>query len=129
MNHPDPDDAIDVLAKVGGFEIGGLVGATLAAAAYRRPVLVDGYISTAAAMLAVRLAPPVHPYLIAAHRSPEQGHDWMLAWLGLEPLLDLGLRLGEGTGAALAMHLVEAACRLLDEMATFASAGVAERTA
>ncbi len=124
VNHPDPSDALDVLHRVGGFEIGGLAGAILAAAAHRRPVVVDGFISTAAAMLAVRLAPQVRPYLIAAHRSQERGHQRMLAWLGLEPLLDLDLRLGEGTGAALALSLLQAACKILAEMATFAEAGV-----
>ena len=128
VNRPDPADGLDVLSKVGGFEIGGLAGAMLAAAAHHRPVLVDGVIATAAAMVAVALAPQVRPYLLAAHRSAEPGHDAMLAWLQLTPLLDLGLRLGEGTGAALAMQVVDAACRTLDEMATFDEAGVDERT-
>ncbi len=127
VNHPDPYDGLDVLAKVGGFEIGGLAGAMLAAAAHRRPVVVDGFISTAAALIAVTLAPQVRPYLIAAHRSQEKGHRIMLEWLGLEPVLDLDLRLGEGTGAALAIGVVEAACKVLDEMATFAEAGVSEK--
>ncbi len=127
VNRPDPHDGIDVLAKVGGFEIGGLAGAILAAAAHRKPVVVDGFISTAAALIAVTLAPQVRPYLIAAHRSQEKGHQIMLQWLGLPPLLDLDLRLGEGTGAALAMHIAEAACKVLDEMATFAEAGVSDR--
>ena len=125
VNRPDPADALDVLSKVGGFEIGGLAGAILAAAACRRPVVIDGFISTAAAMLAVGLCPQVKDYLIAGHRSQERGHRRMLAWLGLEPLLDLDLRLGEGTGAVLAMQLVEAACKTLCEMATFDEAGVA----
>jgi nicotinate-nucleotide--dimethylbenzimidazole phosphoribosyltransferase len=129
VNRPDPADGLDVLAKVGGFEIAGLVGAMLATAAQRRPILFDGIIATAAAMLAVTLAPALRPYLIAAHRSAEPGHDQMLAWLEMTPLLDLGMRLGEGTGAVLAMHLADAACRLLDEMATFGEAGVAERSA
>ena len=123
-NQPDPADALDVLAKVGGFEIGGLAGAILAAAARRRPVVVDGFISTAAAMLAVGLAPQVRPYLIAAHRSQERGHAVMLEWLALDPLLDLGLRLGEGTGAALGVSLADVACKILREMATFGEAGV-----
>jgi nicotinate-nucleotide--dimethylbenzimidazole phosphoribosyltransferase len=123
-NRPDATDGLDILAKVGGFEIGGLVGAILAAAAHRRPVMVDGFIATAAAMIAVTLAPTVRPYLIAAHRSAEPGHGAMLAWLGLEPLLALDLRLGEGTGAVLGMQVADAACRLLDEMATFGEAGV-----
>lgn len=124
---PNPEDGLDVLAKVGGFEIAGLAGAILATAAARRPVVVDGFISTAAAMVAVSLAPQVRPYLIAAHRSQERGHDHMLEWLGARPLLDLGMRLGEGTGAALAAGLVRSACALLGEMATFDEAGVSEK--
>ncbi len=127
VNQPNPQDGLDILAKVGGFEIGGLAGAILAAAAQRKPVVIDGFISTAAAMIAVSLAPGVRNYLIAAHRSQELGHQIMLEWLGLEPLLDLGLRLGEGTGAALAISLVEAACKILDEMATFSEAGVSDK--
>ena len=126
-NQPDPNDGLDVLAKVGGFEIGGLAGAILAAAANRRPVVIDGFISTAAAMLAVSLAPEVRSYLIPAHTSQERGHHLMMEWLRIEPLLDLKLRLGEGTGAVLAMTLVEAACALLTEMATFEQAGVSEK--
>ncbi len=129
LNRPDAGDAVDVLAKVGGFEIGGLAGAILAAAARRCPVMLDGYIATAAAMLAVRLAPAVRDYVIAAHCSAEPGHAAMLAWLGLEPLLALEMRLGEGTGAVLGMILAEAACRTLDEMATFDEAGVDDRPA
>jgi len=127
VNQPNPEDGLDVLAKVGGFEIGGLVGVILAGAAHRRPVVVDGFISTAAAMIAVRLAPRVRHYLIASHRSKEQGHTLMLDWLGLEPVFDLEMRLGEGTGAALAMMVVEAACKILAEMATFDEAGVSEK--
>ena len=126
-NRPDPRDPIDVLAKLGGFELAGLAGAALAAAARRRPVILDGYPSTAAAMIAVALAPASRPYLIAAHRSQESGHQRMLDSLGLVPLLDLDLRLGEATGAVLAMSLVEAACRTLAEMATFDEAGVSNR--
>lgn len=129
LHHPDPFDGLDVLAKLGGFEIGGLAGAMLAAASRRVPVLIDGFISTAAAMLAVQLAPQMRSYLIAAHRSQENGHALMLAHLGLQPLLDLGLRLGEGSGAALALPIVEAACKLLTEMATFGEAGVSEKDA
>jgi len=127
VNHPDPNDGLDVLAKVGGFEIGGLAGAILAAAAYRRPVVIDGFISTAAAMVAVSLAPLSRHYLIAAHTSQERGHHLMMDWLGIRPLLDLQMRLGEGTGAALAMSLVEASCKLLVEMATFGEAGVSQK--
>jgi len=127
VNRPDGADALDVLAKVGGFEIGGLAGVILAAAAHRKPVVVDGFISTAAAMLAVSLAPMARDYLIAAHISQERGHRPMLEWLGLNPLLDLNLRLGEGTGAALAFHLMEASTRILCEMATFDEAGVSDK--
>jgi len=128
VNQPNPKDALDVLGKVGGFEIAGLAGAILAAAANRVPVMIDGFISTAAAMIAVGLAPAVRPYLFASHHSQEQGHGIMLDWLGLNPLLDLNLRLGEGSGAALGISLAEAACKVLDEMATFAEAAVAGKT-
>ena len=127
VNRPDPRDGLDVLSKVGGFEIAGLAGVILAAAAQHRPVIIDGFISTAAAMIAASLAPAVRPYLIAAHTSQERGHHLMMEWLGAEPLLDLKMRLGEGTGAVLAMSLVEAACKLLAEMATFGEAGVSEK--
>ncbi len=128
VNQPDASDGLDVLSKVGGFEIGGLAGAILAAAANRKPVVIDGFISTAAAMIAVSLAPAARDYLMAAHASEERGHHIMLDWLGLRPLLDLNLRLGEGTGAVLAMNLVDAACRALTEMATFDEAGVSEKS-
>jgi nicotinate-nucleotide--dimethylbenzimidazole phosphoribosyltransferase len=124
VNRPDARDALDVLSKVGGLEIGGLVGVILGAAARRIPVVIDGFISGAAALAAAELAPGVKPYLIASHQSVEIGHRVVLERLGLRPLLDLNLRLGEGTGAALAFHLVEAAARILNEMATFAEAGV-----
>lgn len=127
LNRPEPDDALDVLAKIGGFEIAGLAGATLAAAAHRRPVMIDGFISTAAAIIAVGFAPNVRPYLVAAHRSQERGHRIMLDWLGLEPLLDLKMCLGEGTGAALGISLAEAACKILREMATFEEAEVSKK--
>ncbi len=126
-NQPDGRDPLDVLAKVGGLEIGGLVGVMLGAAARRVPVVVDGFISGAAALVAAGLAPGVKPYLIAAHQSVEAGHGVLLAHLGLRPLLDLELRLGEGTGAVLAFNLVEAAARILSEMATFAEAGVSDK--
>jgi len=124
LHRPDPADPLGVLAAVGGFEIGGLAGVMLGAAARRLPVVVDGFISGAAALLACGLAPALQPYLIPAHRSVERGHAAILTRLDLDPLLDLGLRLGEGTGAALAISLCQAACRLLDEMATFDEAGV-----
>ena len=126
INKPDPDDGLDVLAKVGGYEIGGIAGLILGAAAQNKPVLIDGYISTAGALIAAALAPTVKEYIIAAHRSVEQGHRIMHEHLGCEPLLDLNLRLGEGTGAALALNLVEAARAILVEVATFEEAAVSE---
>jgi nicotinate-nucleotide--dimethylbenzimidazole phosphoribosyltransferase len=125
-NHPDPADPLGVLAALGGFEIAGLAGVALGAAARRVPVLVDGFIAGVAALVAARLAPPLAGHLIASHRSVEVGHRAVLAALGTRPLLDLDLRLGEGTGAALALPLVEAAVRLLHEMATFSGAGVSD---
>jgi nicotinate-nucleotide--dimethylbenzimidazole phosphoribosyltransferase len=126
VNQPDPDDGLDVLAKVGGFEIGGIAGVILAAAADRKPVLIDGFISTAGALVAQAICPTAIDYVIAAHRSVEQGHRAMHQRLGREPLLDLNMRLGEGTGAALAMTLVEAAQRILTEVATFDEAHVSQ---
>jgi nicotinate-nucleotide--dimethylbenzimidazole phosphoribosyltransferase len=123
-NQPHPDDGLDVLSKVGGFEIGGLAGLALAAAAARKPVLVDGLISTAGALIAHALCPESADYMIAAHRSVEQGHALMLRHLNKRPLLELDLRLGEGTGAAAAMPLVDCAARLLTDVATFEEAAV-----
>ncbi len=125
INNPDAADGLDVLAKVGGFEIGGIAGVILGAAARRKPVVIDGFISTAAALIAQSLAPEVTDYIFAAHRSMENGHAIMQHHLGCEPLLDLNLRLGEGTGAALAMPLIAAASKVLVEVATFAEAAVA----
>jgi nicotinate-nucleotide--dimethylbenzimidazole phosphoribosyltransferase len=127
VNHPDANNGLDVLEKIGGFEIGGMAGAMLAAAAHHVPVMMDGFISTAAAMIAVAIAPQIRPYLIASHCSQENGHRTMLAWLKKTPLLDLDLRLGEGTGAAIGISLAEAACKILNEMATFEQAGVSEK--
>ncbi|MFO7605604.1 MAG: nicotinate-nucleotide--dimethylbenzimidazole phosphoribosyltransferase [Desulfurivibrionaceae bacterium] len=126
LNKPDPLDGLDVLAKVGGFEIGGIAGLILGAAANRKPIMVDGFISTAGALIACSLAPACKDYIIAAHRSVEQGHRIMHDHLGCEPLLDLNMRLGEGTGGALAMNVVEAARRVLTEVATFEEAAVSE---
>jgi nicotinate-nucleotide--dimethylbenzimidazole phosphoribosyltransferase len=123
-NRPDPADGLDVLAKVGGFEIGGIAGLILGAAAHRKPVLVDGFISTAGALIAQALCPTACDYMIAAHCSVEKGHRRMHEKLGKKPLLDLNLRLGEGTGAALAMNIVEAAARVLTEINTFEEASV-----
>ena len=125
LNRPDARDGLDLLAKVGGFEIGGIAGVILGAAAHRKPVLVDGFISTAGALIAHQLAPASTQFVIAAHRSVEIGHRIMQEHLGVFPLLDLNMRLGEGTGAALAMPIVEAAARVLTEVATFAEAAVA----
>ena len=128
VNRPDPKDGIDVLSKVGGFEIGGIAGVILAGAGYGIPVVIDGFISGAAALIAASLAPQVRSYLIASHQSVERGHRIILDHLGLKPLLNLDLRLGEGTGAALGIGLTEASLKVLDEMATFAEAGVSEQT-
>jgi len=128
INKPDTNDAIDILAKVGGFEIGGLAGVILGAAANRIPVVIDGFISGAAALIATELSPITKEYLIAAHLSVEVGHKIMLQHMGLKPLFDMGMRLGEGTGAALGISLVELSTRILSEMATFGEAGVSERS-
>jgi nicotinate-nucleotide--dimethylbenzimidazole phosphoribosyltransferase len=125
VNQPDPDDPLDVLEKVGGLEIAALVGLTLGAAARRKVVIVDGFIATAAALVAGELCPAARGYLIAAHRSVEAGHRAALERIELEPLLALDLRLGEGSGAALALPIVDASLALLAEMATFEEAGVA----
>ena len=127
VNSPDPDDAIDVLSKVGGFEIAGLAGIILAAASKKVPILIDGFISGAAALIAYKIEPKTKEYMIASHCSVERGHKVILEHIGLKPILDLDLRLGEGTGAALAMNIVEAAVRILTEMATFESAKVSTR--
>ena len=126
LNQPDPQDGLDVLAKVGGFEIGGIAGLILGAARLKKPVVIDGFISTAGALIASALCPTARQYMIAAHRSVEQGHRVALELLGKQPLLDLDLRLGEGTGAALAMNFVEAAFRVLTEVATFEEAMVSK---
>ena len=123
-NTPNAKDGLDVLAKVGGFEIGGIAGLIIGAAAKHKPVIVDGFIAAAGAMIACSLEPFVRDYLIFAHRSAEPGHLALLEKMQQRPLLDLNLRLGEGTGAVLAMPLVDAAVALLTEMATFAEAGV-----
>jgi nicotinate-nucleotide--dimethylbenzimidazole phosphoribosyltransferase len=126
LNEPDPKDAIDVLSKVGGTEIGGIAGLILAAAAKRIPVVIDGFISTAGALIAYTIEPSVKDYMFAAHNSVEKGHRVMLKEMGLNPILDLGLRLGEGTGAALAMLMIEAGLKISKEMATFQEAGVTD---
>lgn len=124
VNRPDKNDPIDVLAKVGGLEIGALTGVMLACAANRIPAVVDGLISSAAALLAVKMAPLAREYLFPSHLSEEPGHQTALKKLGLEPYLLLKMRLGEGTGAVLGVFIIEAALRILNEMATFEEAGV-----
>ena len=126
LNNPDPKDALDVLAKVGGFEIGGIAGLVLGAAYHRVPIVIDGLISSAGALVAKNLAPASTDYMIAAHQSVEPGHRYMLEELGLKPILNLNLRLGEGTGAALAMPIVESASRIIHKMLTFSDAGVTD---
>jgi nicotinate-nucleotide--dimethylbenzimidazole phosphoribosyltransferase len=127
VNRPDCNDSLDLLAKVGGAEIGVMTGVTLGAAAERIPVVADGFISTSAAAIACMFCPTTRDYLFIAHRSQEAGHDALIEFIGRRPLLDLQMRLGEGTGAALAMRLIGSAARLLGEMATFAEAGVSDR--
>jgi nicotinate-nucleotide--dimethylbenzimidazole phosphoribosyltransferase len=127
VNRDVTADPLGALAALGGFEIAGLVGVILEAAMRRRPVVLDGFISTAAALAAAALAPGCRDYMIAAHRSQELGHGAALAGLGLQPLLDLDLRLGEGTGALLALPILRASVRLLNEMATFEDSGVSDK--
>ncbi len=124
-NNPDPKNGLEVLAQVGGFEIGGIAGLILGAASLKKPVVVDGFISSAGALIAVAIEPFARDYIICAHRSMEPGHRAMQEKLGCKPLLDLNLRLGEGTGAALAMNIVEASVAVLTEVATFEEAAVA----
>lgn len=123
----DAKNPLDVLSKFGGLEIAGMTGVILGAASRRVPVILDGFISGASALIASSISPRTREYMIASHLSVENGHGVMLELLGLEPLLDLRLRLGEGTGAALAMMIVEASCKILNEMATFELAGVARK--
>ena len=126
LNKPNPEDPLDVLAKVGGLEIAAIAGLVLGCAANSVPVVIDGFISTAGALIASELHPDVRDYIFAAHQSVEIGHTFMLERIGAEPILDLQLRLGEGTGAALAMTLIEAGVKVLKEMATFEQAGVSQ---
>ena len=127
VNRPDPGDGLDVLAKVGGFEIGVLAGVVLGGALARRVVVLDGFISGAACLVAHTLCPTVTDYVVGSHLSAEAGHRAVLSHLGLRPLLDLDMRLGEGTGSVLAMGLIEAAAACLADMATFDEAGVSDR--
>ena len=128
INKPDPADPIDVLSKVGGFEIAGLAGVILAAASVKVPVVIDGFISGAAALIAFCIEPKVKDYMIAAHCSVEKGHKIIMDYIGLNPLLNMEMRLGEGTGAALGISLADASIKILTEMATFKSANVSERS-
>ena len=127
VNEPVAADGLDVLAKVGGFEIGGIAGCILAGAFHGRPVVIDGFISTAGALIARTLSPMVTEYMFAGHCSEETGHKAMLKYLGITPILDLGMRLGEGTGGALAMSIMEGAVCVFNEVLTFEEAGVADK--
>ena len=126
INAPESSNGIDVLSKVGGFEIGGMAGVILGAASAGVPVFLDGFVSTSGALVAKAICPESLDYMIASHLSAEPGHTHALAHLGLAPILDLGMRLGEGTGAVLAMSIADASCKILSQMATFESAGVSE---
>ena len=127
VNNPDPTDPIDVLSKVGGAEIGGIAGLIIGAASVKIPVIVDGFISAAGALIAHSLEPNTKDYMFAAHNSVEKGHKVILEKIGLKPILDLDMRLGEGTGAALAMLMIEAGLKIYKEMATFGEAGVSDK--
>ncbi|MDD5449711.1 MAG: nicotinate-nucleotide--dimethylbenzimidazole phosphoribosyltransferase [Candidatus Omnitrophica bacterium] len=124
LNKPDPEDPIDILSKVGGYEIGGICGIILAAASKSIPVAMDGFISSAGALIACKLAPKAKDYIFAAHMSREKGHKAVLEHMGLKPILDLEMRLGEGTGAAVAIGVIEAGVKIYNEMATFKEAKV-----
>ncbi|MEW6557753.1 MAG: nicotinate-nucleotide--dimethylbenzimidazole phosphoribosyltransferase [Elusimicrobiota bacterium] len=127
LNKPDAKNGIDVLSKIGGYEIGGLAGIMLAGACYRIPVVIDGFISGAAALIADKISPTAKQYWLSAHCSQEPGHKIILEHLGLKPILNLDMRLGEGTGSALAMFIIDASIKILTEMATFESAGVSTK--
>jgi len=127
LHQPNPDDPIDILAKVGGFEIGGIAGLILGAAAQKIPVVVDGFISSAGAALALKMSPSAGDYIFPSHRSSEPGHKIFFELLEQPPLFDLNMRLGEGTGALLAVSLIQSAIKIYNEMATFQSAGVSTK--
>lgn len=124
INHPDAKDPLDVLSKVGGFEIGGLAGLILASAHEKIPVVIDGFITASAALIATQMSPLCKEYLFASHNSVEKGHRIALGWLGLEPMFDFNMRLGEGTGACLGISMIDAGVKILTEMATFEDAKV-----
>ena len=128
LNKPDPDDGLDILSKIGGFEIGGIAGLIIGSAYMKIPVVIDGFISGAGAIVAEKLCPASKEYMIASHQSVEKGHKIMMEKLGLKPLFNLDMRLGEGTGAALGIGLAEASVKILNEMATFKEAGVSEKS-
>jgi nicotinate-nucleotide--dimethylbenzimidazole phosphoribosyltransferase len=127
VNRPDKNDPIDVLSKLGGYEIAGIAGLIIGGAANRIPVVVDGFISTAGALIAIQLEPKIKDYIFMAHKSVEAGHQAMLDIIGHKPFVDLNLRLGEGTGAALGINLIECGIKILTEMATFGDAGVSNK--
>lgn len=124
INNADPNDPIDVLSKLGGFDIAGLVGCYIGAAALKKPILIDGFIAAVAALTAVRLKPEIKEYLIASHGSAEPGSRAVLDAIGIEPLLSLGMRLGEGSGAAVAFHIIDAAFEAYNKMGTFGDAKI-----
>ncbi|MDM8538340.1 nicotinate-nucleotide--dimethylbenzimidazole phosphoribosyltransferase [Desulfobacterales bacterium HSG17] len=126
LHKPDPKNPLDVLSKIGGLEIGGLAGLVIGAAVYGIPVVCDGFIATAGALMGCEIAPAARDYLFASHKSVEAGHSFMLKHLGLTPLLDLEFRLGEGTGAALAMELIDASTRILADIKTFEEVGISD---
>ncbi len=126
LNQPEVKDPIDVLSKVGGLEIAGMAGIILGASANRVPVVIDGFISGAAAVIATAINPEIKNYLLASHLSEEPGHKAMLDYLDISPMLYMNMRLGEGTGAALATTIIDASLKILNEMSTFAEAGVSE---
>ncbi len=126
VNRPDPRNPLDILVKVGGLEIAALAGAVLGAAACKTPLVCDGFIATAGALLACRMAPAARDHLFISHKSKEAGHATMVRLLESRPILDLDMRLGEGTGSALAMTIVEAGAKVLGEIKTFAEAGVTD---
>jgi nicotinate-nucleotide--dimethylbenzimidazole phosphoribosyltransferase len=128
INNPDPDNGLDILSKIGGFEIGGIAGLIIGSAYMKIPVVIDGFISGAGAMIAQRICPKSREYMIASHQSVEKGHKIMLETLGIKPLFNLDMRLGEGTGAALGISLAEASVKILNEMATFKEAGVSGKS-
>jgi len=127
FHRPDPKNGFEILRKIGGYEIGGIVGAILAAASKRVAIVLDGVISTAAGLIAYQINPHIGGYLIAGHRSVEVAQKAALHHMKLEPVIDLNMRLGEGTGAALTMDIVDAACRIMREMASFEEAGVSKK--